>query len=85
MICRLLTVFDTDIGRGGGIRTPGPRKGSPVFKTGAINHSTTPLKPLTHCPTHVSRDANLYLSGVSAKQRPKYESEKLLILKAVSG
>ncbi len=30
-------------GRGGGIRTPGPRKGSPVFKTGAINRSTTPL------------------------------------------
>jgi hypothetical protein len=29
--------------RGGGIRTPGPRKGSPVFKTGAINRSTTPL------------------------------------------
>jgi hypothetical protein len=45
MICRLLTVFDTVTGRGGGIRTPGPRKGSPVFKTGAINHSTTPLKP----------------------------------------
>ena len=30
-------------GRGGGIRTPGTRKGSPVFKTGAINRSTTPL------------------------------------------
>ena len=29
--------------RGGGIRTPGPREGSPVFKTGAINRSTTPL------------------------------------------
>ena len=29
--------------RGGGIRTPGTRKGSPVFKTGAINRSTTPL------------------------------------------
>jgi hypothetical protein len=43
MICRLLTVFDTVTGRGGGIRTPGPRKGSPVFKTGAINRSTTPL------------------------------------------
>ena len=27
---------------GGGIRTPGPRKGSPVFKTGAFNHSATP-------------------------------------------
>lgn len=44
VICRLLTVFDTVTSRGGGIRTPGPRKGSPVFKTGAINHSTTPLK-----------------------------------------
>jgi hypothetical protein len=43
MICRLLAVFDTVTGRGGGIRTPGPRKGSPVFKTGAINRSTTPL------------------------------------------
>jgi hypothetical protein len=31
--------------RGGGIRTPGPREGSPVFKTGAINRSTTPLFP----------------------------------------
>jgi hypothetical protein len=31
------------ISRGGGIRTPGTRKGSPVFKTGAINRSTTPL------------------------------------------
>jgi hypothetical protein len=31
------------LSRGGGIRTPGPRKGSPVFKTGAINRSTTPL------------------------------------------
>ena len=30
-------------GRGRGIRTPGPREGSPVFKTGAINRSTIPL------------------------------------------
>lgn len=29
--------------RGRGIRTPGTRKGSPVFKTGAINRSTIPL------------------------------------------
>ena len=29
--------------RGRGIRTPGPREGSPVFKTGAINRSTIPL------------------------------------------
>jgi hypothetical protein len=36
-------LFDIDTGRGGGIRTPGTRKGSPVFKTGAINRSTTPL------------------------------------------
>lgn len=27
---------------GGGIRTPGPRKGSLVFKTSAFNHSATP-------------------------------------------
>ncbi len=40
-ILRLLTL----IGRGGGIRTPGTREGSPVFKTGAINRSTTPLFP----------------------------------------
>ena len=26
----------------GGIRTPGTLSGTPVFKTGAINHSTTP-------------------------------------------
>ena len=31
------------ISRGRGIRTPGPREGSPVFKTGAINRSTIPL------------------------------------------
>ena len=43
MICRLLVCFDTVTGRGGGIRTPGPLTGSPVFKTGAINRSTTPL------------------------------------------
>lgn len=36
-------LFDTVISRGGGIRTPGTREGSPVFKTGAINRSTTPL------------------------------------------
>lgn len=29
--------------RGGGIRTPDPREGMPVFKTGAINRSATPL------------------------------------------
>ncbi len=43
MICGLLKVFDIDTGRGRGIRTPGTRKGSPVFKTGAINRSTIPL------------------------------------------
>ena len=54
MICRLLTVFDIVTGRGGGIRTPGPREGSPVFKTGAINRSTTPLyfNFLRHKPPH---------------------------------
>lgn len=30
------------LGGGGGIRTPGTLSGSPVFKTGALNHSTTP-------------------------------------------
>gem|GEM_PF-5482567 len=27
---------------GRGIRTPGPREGSPVFKTGAFDHSAIP-------------------------------------------
>jgi hypothetical protein len=40
---RLLFQIKNGFGRGGGIRTPGPREGSPVFKTGAINRSTTPL------------------------------------------
>ena len=68
MICRLLTVFDTVTGRGGGIRTPGPRKGSPVFKTGAINRSTTPL--FTDSSLHQGhlRAANLYFSPVSTKR-----------------
>ncbi len=30
------------IGGGGGIRTPGTLSSTPVFKTGAINHSATP-------------------------------------------
>lgn len=30
--------------RGGGIRTPGTDKGSPVFKTGLVSHLSTPLK-----------------------------------------
>ena len=30
------------IGGGGGIRTPGTREGTSVFKTGAFNHSATP-------------------------------------------
>jgi hypothetical protein len=30
----------------GGIRTPGTLSGTPVFKTGAINHSAT--SPATH-------------------------------------
>ena len=29
--------------RGGGIRTPGSREGSPVFETGTLSHSVTPL------------------------------------------
>ena len=29
-------------GGGGEIRTHGPRKGTPVFKTGALDHSATP-------------------------------------------
>ncbi len=31
-----------EFGGGGGIRTHGARKGSPVFKTGALDHSATP-------------------------------------------
>tara|TARA_R110000851_G_scaffold119606_4_gene247464 strand:- start:316 stop:564 length:249 start_codon:yes stop_codon:yes gene_type:complete len=34
-------LFDMD-GGGGGIRTPGAREGSTVFKTAAFNHSATP-------------------------------------------
>ncbi len=30
------------LGGGGGIRTRGPREGTPVFKTGAFDHSATP-------------------------------------------
>ena len=66
MICRLLTVFDTVTGRGGGIRTPGPRKGSPVFKTGAINRSTTPLFTDNSHQGRL-RAANLCFSPVSTK------------------
>jgi hypothetical protein len=32
-------------GGGAGIRTPGTRKSSTVFKTAALNHSATPPQP----------------------------------------
>lgn len=35
--------FALFVRRGGGIRTPGSREGSPVFETGAISRSATPL------------------------------------------
>src|SRR5439155_26821144 len=35
-------------GGGGGIRTPGGREPSTVFKTAAIDHSATPPSPGTH-------------------------------------
>ena len=39
-ISRKLLILDIDGGRGG-IRTPDTLSGTPVFKTGAINHSAT--------------------------------------------
>lgn len=33
---------EVKLGGGGGIRTPGPREGTSVFKTDAIDHSATP-------------------------------------------
>ena len=36
--------------RGGGIRTPGSREGSPVFETGTLSHSVTPLLTQVNYP-----------------------------------
>ena len=35
-------VAEGDVGGGGGIRTHGGREPTPVFKTGAFDHSATP-------------------------------------------
>ena len=51
--------------RGGGIRTPGTREGSPVFKTGAINRSTTPL-----CTVILLKDCKNSALNQTAKHRP---------------
>ena len=44
------------IGGRGGIRTHGTLAGTPVFKTGALNHSATlPLQPFNHLANRISR------------------------------
>ncbi len=57
--------------RGGGIRTPGPRERSPVFKTGAINRSTTPL-----CTVHF-KDCKSNLKILFAKKENEILPEGL--------
>ncbi len=43
MISEGFRIVKIQFSRGGGIRTPGTRKGSTVFKTAAFDRSATPL------------------------------------------
>jgi hypothetical protein len=44
------------VGGRGGIRTHGTLAGTPVFKTGALNHSATlPLQRFNHLAARISR------------------------------
>src|SRR5215475_7099457 len=48
-------MISISIGGWGGIRTPGGREPTPVFKTGALNHSAThPSKEINYLPNSVS-------------------------------
>ena len=55
-----------DFSRGGGIRTPGTRQSSAVFKTAGFNHSPTP-PGMAQCPTETETGPQSagYVSGRS--------------------
>lgn len=48
-------LYSKAVGGGGGIRTPGRRKPSTVFKTAAFDHSATPPSPARLAPSRPRR------------------------------